>query len=267
MKNKRLAICLSIFTSLVVLIILSSAIFALSKVELVFLSNTDELTGLNNQIVTDANFKKGQNVLFLNKNSYISKIEKNNPYIKIINIETIFPNRLVINAVERQETFAVKLSNNSYAIIDEEFKVLYIANNFVNSSTNAISLSNLKSLNSSTSAGDILQFDSQQKTLLTQTFISFREWKDSHDILKDKIASVELDYERENQISVLMRSGVQIVIKDANQFNSDKFNLAFSAYEFDVKYQSSGVLEVRLVNENELRVYYLGKLINMQKYE
>ncbi len=258
MKNKRLAICLSIFAFLVILIVLSSTIFALNQVSLSFLSPTDRLNGKGEDIVKSVDFKFGQNVLFANKKGYISQLEKNNPYLKVINIETIFPNKFVINAVERQELFAIKLANNSYAIVDGDFKVLEIVENYINSASNAIVLTNIKDLPTSVEIADFLQFDKKQMNVLSSTINSLYEWQENS-VLKQKIESVEVDYERLNQVSVKMRSGVQIVVKDANEYNSDKFNLAFSAYESNAKYQNSGILEVRLVNGNELRIFYSGE--------
>ena len=103
-----------------------------------------------------------------------------------------------------------------------------------------------------------MQFDKKQMNVLSLTINSLYEWQENS-VLKQKIESVEVDYERLNQVSVKMRSGVQIVVKDANEYNSDKFNLAFSAYESNTKYQNSGILEVRLVNGNELRIFYSGE--------
>lgn len=261
MKNKRLAICLSIFAFLVILIILSSTIFALQSVSVCFLSTTNKLNGFGEQIVTSANFNFGQNVLFLNKNTYIKRIEKEFAYIKILNVETIFPNKLVINAIERQDTFAVKLANNSYAIIDDEFKVLNVVDNYINSTKNAIPLLNLSNISEKVESADNLSFEENQQNVLTNVFSGLLEWQNKVSLLTEKIESITLDYERTNQVAIKMFSGVTIVVKDANEYTSDKLNLVFSAYEANEKYQKNGILEVRVVkntetNEKELRVFY-----------
>lgn len=261
MKNKRLIICLSIFATLVILIVLTSTIFALQQVSVLFAETPNKLAGMESQIVESASFNYGQNVLFLNKSSYVEKIEKQFPYIKVLNIETIFPNKLVINAVERQETFAIKLSNNNYAIVDEQFKVLDISTTYINSSSNAIELLNLSNISQSVEKADILSFTDTQKQLLSLTFDSLLEWTNNIPQLQSKIQSITVDYERTDQLALKMYSGVTIVVKDASEYNSDKFNLAFSAYEADEKYRQSGILEVRLVTNaqtqnKELRVFY-----------
>ena len=119
--------------------------------------------------------------------------------------------------------------------------------------------------------GDFLPYSAGQKQLFDETFHSFREWKLDYNELKSKIKSLTLDYERENQLKVEMfgvgeDSGAEIIVKDANEYNSDKFNLVFSAYDSDEKYTKNCILEVRLAKNNatekyELRVYYNGTVV------
>lgn len=255
MKNKKLAICLIIFACLATLVVLSSAIFALDSVSVDFLETPQQLLGKEQQIIDSANFAYGSNVLFLGKNSYAESIEKANPYIKVVNIETVFPNKFVIHCVERQEVFAVQQKNGTYAIIDEEFKVLKVQNEFLNATDNAILLTNLGEINNY-EQGDFIGGIDRQKSLVTATFHSLREWKLSYSALKEKIENVEIDYKRENQVLVQIRNNVKIIVKDANICNSDKLNLAFSAYESDEKYQSDIVMEVRQTEDNTIKIFY-----------
>lgn len=264
MKDKRLAVCLVIFVFLVLIIVLGSTIFALESVNLNMLDNSTLFTGQENEIIENANFNYGSNVLFLGKKKYVEKLEKQNPYIKILNIETIFPNKLRINAVSRTEIFAVKQKDSSYAIIDEDGKVLKVERDFISSQSNAILLEGVEEF-ATLSKGDFLSFTKRQKGLFQDTFNSFKEWKIETSELQLKIKSLTLDYERQNQVKVQMFSGAEIVIKDANEYNSDKFNHVFSVYDSDIKYQENCILEVRLsknlqTGKYELRVYYNGNI-------
>ena len=255
MKNKKLVICLVIFAFLVTVVVLTSTIFALGEVTINFVSTTDKLTNSQQTIIESGGFKYGNNILFLNKNKHISNLEKNNPYLKVVNIETVFPNKLVVNCAERAEVFAIKLEDNSYIICDEDFKVLKKVDSFINTANNAILLEGLTNM-SQTEEGDFANFDNVKKIILQTTFNSFREWDLSYNNLKAKIKSVTIDFERANQIKVEMRSGVSIVVKDANEYNSDKFNLAFSTYDSNVNYQNQGIIEVRLVDGNKIQAFY-----------
>ena len=255
MKNKKLAICLIIFACLATIVVLSSAIFALNSASVNFLETPQKLLGKEQQIIESANFSYGSNVLFLGKTGYTKAIEKANPYIKVVNIETVFPNKFVIHCIERQEVFAVQQKNGTYAIIDEELKVLKTQNEFLNTTTNAILLTNIGEIDNY-EEGDFINLNDRQKSLVIATFHSLREWKTSYDELKNKVENVEIDYKRENQVLVQIRNNVKIIVKDANICNSDKLNLAFSAYESDAKYQSDIVMEVRQTEDNTIKIFY-----------
>ena len=255
MKNKKLRVCLIVFASLVLVIVLTSAIFALKNISLDFFGETDKLSGSEQTIIDSADFKQGSNVLFMKKNYYISKIEKKNPYVKVVNIETVFPNSIIIHCTERVELLAVKQTDNTYAILDEDLKVLNVVNHFENTDQNAIIIQGLGNI-SPQNAGDFLSLDARQNELVKSTINSLKEWKLSPSVLKQKVEFVCIDYERENQVLVKMRSGVKIVVKDANILCSDKFNMAFSAYESNTKYQTSGTLEVRITESNEMRIFF-----------
>ena len=90
MKKKSLIIMLSIIGFIVLVVVLSSTIFSLKKVNLTFYSNTLRLTNKNEEIISSGNFKYNQSIFFIDKKKYISNLEKNNPYLKVINIETNF---------------------------------------------------------------------------------------------------------------------------------------------------------------------------------
>lgn len=247
MKNKRLAIFLTIFVFLAVIVVLSSAVFALKDISVNFLSTTDILTGTEQNIIDSGNFKVGENVFFATKSAYIKNIEKDNPYIRVINIETIFPNKFVINAVERNETYVIKLDNNKYAKTDEYLKVLEVTEKYQNSTSNGIEVKNSGLSGQSVSAGDFFETND----FLSKLFYAFKEWDSSVVSIKNKIASVELNYEQTDKLLINMRSGVQIIIRKSSNQLSDKLNLAFSFYDTKtdkdgnaVDYTKSGIIDI-----------------------
>lgn len=130
LKNKRLAVILSIFAFLTLLVILTSTVFTVQKLELNFTTNTIVLNiGDKEDIISSAGFKKGESVFLINKIKYQQKLEKNNPYLKVVKLETVFPNKLIIAVAEREELFAVQTDNqisssNSYVLLDSQLKVL-----------------------------------------------------------------------------------------------------------------------------------------------
>lgn len=238
-----------------VLVVLSSAVFALSSVEVNFVYSSPSLESIKDEIIEGGEFAYGTNVLFLKKSPYINRLEKNFPYLKVLNLETKFPNKLVINCEERQEFFAVKLSDNSYAIIDEDYKILDKTSSFVSTLDNAIMLDGITFSNVG-QKGDFLWIDKTQENLMLNLMLGLREWDLSYANLKSKIKKITIDYENQNDVLIEMFAGVQINLKDASSRCSDMLNLAFSMYDYTEKdYKTQGVIEIRIVN-NTPKAYY-----------
>ncbi len=148
-KNKRLIIVFSVICVLVFFSLFSSQIFKLKTVEVSFYDdNEKQVVNIQNnsffntkekinKIVTSTKFDYGNLVFLINKSSYTSSLERNNPYLKLKNIEVKFPNKLVLNATERKPMFYILSSNDAY-ILDADFKLLEITsktNNIINSLT------------------------------------------------------------------------------------------------------------------------------------
>lgn len=137
MKTKRLIAIISIIAVLVLLIVLNSTVFTLKKVEINFYNTNDELIEDNNtlnhfdqssidEIIKSAKFKYGKNMFLVKKAPYIKTLEQANPYLKVIGITRVFPNKLVVKVVEREDFYKANLTNGKVAILDGELKVLNI---------------------------------------------------------------------------------------------------------------------------------------------
>lgn len=122
------------------MLLLAFTVFSLKKVTLDFRTSTSYITATEEEIIESANFKMGNTVLIHNKKEYKKRIENFNPYIKVINIETVFPSSFVVHLSERQEVYAIKFENGYY-ICDEELRILRISYNYINSQENSILLS------------------------------------------------------------------------------------------------------------------------------
>jgi len=123
-KTKRLAIILSVFSLLVVIVVLCSTVFTISSVELKFYNTPVKLSALTDEKLAQAGkFNYSESVFIASKKLYTKNIEESIPYIKVIQIETVFPNKLRVCVAEREEIFAISRSGG-YVICDSEFKVL-----------------------------------------------------------------------------------------------------------------------------------------------
>lgn len=116
-------------------------VFLLKDVKVELKTGTEHLTQEVVSEIENEALKTGGSVLFLGKEKLISRLEKQFPYLKIVNIETQIPNKLVIHAAEREELFAVNSGEKSY-FLDEEFKILRVENsNYSKQENGAVLLS------------------------------------------------------------------------------------------------------------------------------
>lgn len=134
MKKIRL---LAILTTIIVMVfafVLSSPVFKLKTVEITFLNKQNEEISLADNsvyntpqkidsLIKSAGFNYNKLVFLINKQEYITKLENKNPYLKLVNISTVFPNKLVVKAREREKVFYINSGKNSL-IVDSEFKIL-----------------------------------------------------------------------------------------------------------------------------------------------
>lgn len=175
--KKKLIISLSIvFGFVAVLLILFWTLFALSKVTVSFSTTLENLTVSKDEIVKAGEFRKGASVLFEGKAKSIRRIEnyvsknENFAYIKIENIETVFPNKFVIHVSEREELFAVQ-NLDKFLICDRDLRVLKILNEFSNDNTNSILLEGLTIKNKDIKIGDFLSVEEKNITKLYSAFV------------------------------------------------------------------------------------------------
>lgn len=115
---------------LITVAILLFTLFGLnySKVEINFLnaSSQENSQTFKNELLESSDIGQGSSVFFINKTKTTQKLEKKYPYLKIVNIETTFPNGLKFNVAEREELYAIKNNLNNYSLIDGDFKVLKV---------------------------------------------------------------------------------------------------------------------------------------------
>ena len=127
MKSKRLIVMLCVLVFLTVLIVINSTLFTLQSISVNWLTTKNQLQKFKDyEIIEDVSL--GQNIFLVKKENIANKLEKDFHYLRVVSIETKFPNKIVIHCAERESLYAVKLSDKEYAIIDERGKVLDISN-------------------------------------------------------------------------------------------------------------------------------------------
>ena len=204
MKHKKLWISLGIIGGvLLVVFVLCLTLFRVKNVTLDFASETKYYNqDAQNELLSQINVSKS--IFTVNKKELIQKIESQNEYIKVINIETVFPNGLVIHCTERQELYVLKSENNLF-FVDEDFKILKITSNIgglgqsIDDYLNArnlgdpIYLENIIIKNPGATVGEFL--DVQESEIIKNIYASF--FVNNRDIgeLKYMIKKITLSHE------------------------------------------------------------------------
>ena len=170
LKHKKLLISLGVVLGLVLLIIiLSFTLFSLHTVTVEFKNNTQIFTEESKLSISENEvIKYGSPIYTINKSKIIEELEKDKPYLEVINIETVFPNKFIIHCAEREETYAVKAGDKKYFICDKDFKVLTIRPNYTSLQDNSILFLGLENLILNTNRvneGEFLEFSSEGEML------------------------------------------------------------------------------------------------------
>ena len=251
MKSKKLTLILAIFFVIVVITTLCSTMFMLATIEVNFFNESSIFLGLETSIIESGEFEYGQNILLINKKKYIKNLETKNPYLRVLNIESIFPNKLVINCLERKELFYYQQSNNNYIILDKFYKVLKTVN----------ASENLELLNGNILIEGLLvdSFNEGEKLLLSATentksnciYNGLFMWSDDENYLKSKLQSVRIN---NDDVVITTKDNKKINIENFVNQSEDKFNLAFSIY-------SSGVM----IENNYIKIYenHSGEIVGV----
>ena len=225
-KYKKLIITLGVVLGVVlVCVILNFTLFSLQTVEVDFKNEpmifTDES---KDSISNNSAIKKGTSVFVLSKKEITNQLERDNPYLKVINIETVFPNKIIIHCAEREETYAVKASETKYFICDADFKVLNITTTYYNEQYNPILFTGLENIITNTNrvnAGEFLEFSSEEEILKN---IGTSLLKNNKSVAEQRalIQSIELTSGID---AVTSKNMPYLIIKDFNGFQTNIYRL------------------------------------------
>ena len=130
-SRKKLWITLAaVLTSVVLVCLMFGLLFRLKKVNVEFRNRASkEFTqleeGVLENVKNSAEFGFGKNLLFMNFEENIAKIEKEHPFVKVEQVVRHFPNEVSVFISERTPRFRVKDKNSTnWFILDDDFKVL-----------------------------------------------------------------------------------------------------------------------------------------------
>lgn len=222
---------------IVTIIILCFTLFTVQNVNVQFWTSTQHEYE-DEKIISASNIQMGKNIFFLDKQNFADNIEREYPYLQVINIETSFPSSLTIHVRERQSFYAIK-NDEGYLILDDYLKVLEKSQElsipaiFVESKIETLDGSEKYITDAQGNAGDFLQID-----LL----------KEFYDALL---------------VNGLTRSDCLAMIKQITFFESE--NEVFGNTELGLKLTLYSGREVYLHNANVILEYKLAKFFAVEK--
>lgn len=245
--NKKLVISLSVvFGIFAVVLILLWTLFGLSSVTVKFHSTTKNLSVTEQEIIKVGDFRMHACVLFESKNRSIRKIEeytsvdKRFAYVRVLNIETVFPNKFVIHIAERETLFAVEHSGQVY-ICDRDLRVLEILTSYESREDNAILLQGLTIKNDKISVGDFLNVEEEEiKKFYSAMQRNNRSFAEQISYFKSAILSTSNDE----------LTGEKYFDLTLKTFSDDKFLIKNINFALDEKVQKMFAIQSAVYNQN-----------------
>ena len=240
---------------LLIAVISCAFIFRVNSIEVNFLVSSTRYSDEEsvNKIVKDCQIKKGNSVFLLNKQKVSDELEVDYPYLDIINIEVIFPNIVRIHCVERIECYAIKLTNNNYAICDKDLKVL----RFSNSTEDMVVIKD--GFNSAEIGAHITYENSCYYSKLIEEFEKFNQTSTSikfilQDIELNKVNGANGD---EFNLNISTDSGINIEIQNITTAFSNKVYKAYILYSQKINENfSNGIITVGNYSDERVFVTY-----------
>ncbi len=127
MTNKRVIIVLSILAVVAILMLVSSLVFKIKTIDVIFLDTEVETVFTSDEVKDASKIKMGGSIFLVGKNKAINNIEKAIPTAKVEKITSKFPNKIIISVKNRIEEFYVKFENDverKFLVCDSDLKIL-----------------------------------------------------------------------------------------------------------------------------------------------
>lgn len=264
MKYKRLIIILSSVMFVVVLCtILSFTLFRVHNISLDFQNATVEFADetVQNEVIQSADVNTKIPIFALNKSQIAERLEKRNPKLKVINLETVFPNKLIIHCAEREKTFCVKARADVYYICDDNLKVLKVVGEPTSQTQgNMVHLSGVTVLNTGAVDGDLLDLY-EGENVITKISTAFAYNNKNITDIKCMFKSIDFKYETNYYLckatptlTLTTYDDFKIVIRNADSYLTTKINLMLNIVPQKPQYYKTHqlVLDINPNNTNEV---------------
>ena len=271
MKYKKLLIILSCIAGAILLfVILLFTLFRLNKVELNFKNETTIFASedMQNKVIKSGGFSYSLPIFSCDKKLITQKLELDNSYLKIINIETVFPNKLVVHCAQREELFTIKIGDNLYYTIDEDLKILTTSTSFESTQTNSVYLGEVEVKNKTAKVGEFLNLYNSEE-ILKNVATAFAYNNKTVSDIKGMFKQINVSYENNyftGKSEVVLRfvtfDNFTIKIDLPSHHLIGKLNLMLTYIPHSVKYYNSHELVIKINPDNVLDTYIWYEELN-----
>lgn len=236
------------------LVLLSFTLFSLKDVTIDFRTSIEKISLTKEEIIEKGDFSYGSSVFFHGKNDYIENIEDSDPYIKVINIETVFPSKFVIHIAERQEIFAID-NSGEFLICDDDFKVLRKVDSFSSSQDNPILLSGIQITNEVIEIGDFLNVENFVNIYSVLYGFNYPLGQQKSIIEQINFMTIYDDVIKQNQLAFEMKmfNGQTYLIKNCNYGLKAKLKLFTDVYAQIFTYIGKEINDGHILTEEDLK--------------
>lgn len=276
MKKKSIFISLIIVLFFVVTVFLVFATFTINNVN-AKISVSEKGEVFYEELEPKLNSYVGKNLVFINTDEIKELIEQN-PYFEVTKVEKAFPNTINIEFFERREVYILEYEHKSY-LLSETGIVLSEITSPIENERNLIRI-NYKDVDfykdvagykeaeiEKLEIGSKVVFDRES---LLYTFTTLANSVDLTDCIKGMsvylMESTGVDAQigqKQVDVSFYTYSGVEIVVKDAENFGIEKVIDGFNYYDTEGQlndyYKSVRKIEVRMLDDGNIESKWTSK--------
>lgn len=270
LKSKRkLIITLTVVGVIVLLLIVSSALFSLKTVTIDYLSlNTDVehsvmATYNKDEIIKAGNFAYNKNILFIKYDGAKDRIEKAFPFAKVLGFVRHFPSSVVVSLTEREPVAKILRNDGKWVVLDDELKVLIVSYTLDSYYANLPTLDNTI----------ISTAGAQEGTFLSSPYLASAIHNIKRGITDDDvnlnmktISTISIstgDALEDYIVNMLLNDGCRIVFKGINNL-AEKSLAVFKTYN-TVKNDTTNYPEINKVTISVESDYRYGNPVSVTK--
>ncbi|MBO5926926.1 MAG: FtsQ-type POTRA domain-containing protein [Clostridia bacterium] len=232
MKYKKLLLFTTSLIFIITLVFSLAYVFRVAEINV----KCNELSGSNEPISEMANLYLEdyyqENIIFLNKNRIKEDLENISGYIEVKKVEKKYPNKLIVEIVERREVYSFKSGNDFWAL-NESFNVITKKSENVNNLTglpNVEIVVNLADYDDSKliKGGKLSLYDNKTAesfNIIKQLVVERKE------NLKSITVNVRSDGKVNRYLLVTMTEGMVFQIDKSDEFLMDKLLVMFEFYD------------------------------------